>query len=123
MPSVPPPQLTSTGPPAPPQPPEPPSEEHPEDVPWPLWTAPAAVAIGLVAGVFGSIIVAAIGGEAGSTHTSPAVSLISDVVFDGAFVATALYFASVRRRPEPWQFGYRRIAPAVGIGAFVVGAV
>jgi uncharacterized protein len=123
MPSVPPPQLTSTGPPVPPPPPEPPRGKHPEDVPWPLWTAPAALATGLVAGAFGTIIVAAIGGEAGSSHTSPAVSLISDVVFDAAFVLCALYFASVRGRPEPWQFGYRRIALAVGVGAFALGAV
>jgi uncharacterized protein len=124
MPSVPPPQLTSTGPPVPPpEPPEPRREEHPEDVPWPIWTAPAAVLAGLVIGVFATIIVAALAGEAGSTHTSPAVSLISDVVFDAGFVAAALYFASMGGRPEPWRFGYRLIPLSLGIGAFVVGAV
>jgi uncharacterized protein len=123
MPSVPPPQLTSTGPPAQPVPPQHPGNEHPDDVPWPIWTAPAALATGLVAGVLGSILVAAFAGEAGSTHTSPAVSLISDVVFDAAFVVAALYFASLTRRATPWDFGYRRIAPAIGIGAFVLGAV
>jgi uncharacterized protein len=125
MPSVPPPRLTSTGPPVPPSPPEqPPRRERSDgDVPWPIWTAPAAVATGLVVGVFASIVVAAFAGEAGSTHTSPAVSLISDLVFDGGFVATALYFASLRGRPEPWQFGYRRISLALGIGAVLLGAV
>ncbi|HTX08505.1 MAG TPA: type II CAAX endopeptidase family protein [Solirubrobacteraceae bacterium] len=123
MPSVPPPQLKSTGPPAQPMPPAPPRDAHPDDVPWPIWTAPAALAIGLVAGVLGSIIVAAFAGEAGSTHTSPAVSLISDVVFDAAFVVAALYLSSVNRRAKPSDFGYRRVAPAVGIGAFFLGAI
>jgi uncharacterized protein len=123
MPSVPPPRLTSTGPPASPAPIEPPPDEHPEDVPWPIWTAPAALATGLVLGALATLFVAGIAGQAGSTQTSPAVSLISDVVFDAAFVAAALYFAGVRGRPKPWQFGYRRIAVAVGIGAVVLGAV
>jgi uncharacterized protein len=121
MPSVPPPQLSSTGPPVPPAP-EPPRPSL-GDVPWPIWTVPAALLTGLVGGVLGSIVVAAIGGEAGSTHTSPAVSLISDVVFDAAFVAAALYFASLTRRPRPSDFGYRRIAPALGIGAFFAAGI
>jgi uncharacterized protein len=123
MPSVPPPQLTSTGPPAQPGPPIASRDQHPGDVPWPLWTAPAALAVGLVAGVLGSVIVAALAGEAGSTHTSPAVSLISDVVFDAAFVVAALYFASLNRRVNPSDFGYRRVALGLGIGAVVLGAV
>ncbi len=123
MPSVPPPQLTSTGPPSEPAPPVPPRDAHPDDVPWPIWTAPAALSTGLVAGVLGSVIVAALAGEAGSTHTSPAVSLISDVVFDAAFVVAALYFASLNRRAKPSDFGYRRVAPALGIGAFFLGAI
>ncbi len=123
MPSVPPPQLTSTGPPAQPGPPIPSRDEHPEDVPWPIWTAPAALAVGLVAGVLGSVIVAALAGEAGSTHTSPAVNLISDVVFDAAFVVAALYFASLGRRAKPSDFGYRRVALRLGVGAVVLGAV
>src|ERR1700733_1471741 len=124
MPSVPPPQLTSTGPPAPPPPPLPPGREHPGDVPWPIWAAPAALLTGLLVGVLGTIIVAAFAGEAGSTHTSPAVSLISDVVFDAGFVLAALYFASAgRRRPEPWDFGYRRIPVLVGVAAFFLAAI
>jgi membrane protease YdiL (CAAX protease family) len=100
-----------------------PRDEHPGDVPWPIWTAPAALASGLVAGVLGSVVVAALAGEAGSTHTSPAVSLISDVVFDAAFVVAALYFASLTRRAKPSDFGYRRVALALGLGAFFLGGV
>jgi membrane protease YdiL (CAAX protease family) len=91
--------------------------------PWPPWTAPAAVLVGLVVGVLGSVVVAGIGAAAGSTHTTPAVSLIGDVVFDLGFVVTALYFASRNGRPRPADFGYRRVAWAVGIGAFLAAGV
>lgn len=127
MPSVPPPGVSSSGPPPPlphePVPPEPSRRRRAGDVPWPIWAVPAALLTGLVAGVLGSIVVAAIGGEAGSTHTSPAVSLISDVVFDAAFVVAALYFAGLKRRPAPWDFGYRRIPLSVGVAAFFIGGI
>jgi uncharacterized protein len=75
-------------------------------------------------GVLGSVVVAGIGAAAGSTHTTPAVSLISDVVFDLGFVVTALYFASSGgRRPRPADFGYRRVALKVGVAAFVLAGV
>ena len=91
-----------------------------DEPPWPIWTAPAAVLVGLVVGVLASVVVAGIGDAAGSNHTTPAVSLISDVVFDLGFVATALYFAtaSSARRPRPSDFGYRRISVWLGVGAF-----
>ncbi|HYB31318.1 MAG TPA: type II CAAX endopeptidase family protein [Solirubrobacteraceae bacterium] len=122
MPSVPPPQLTSTGPPSAPPQPSPPPRKREGDVPWPLWAAPAALLTGLVGGVFLSVIVAAVAGEAGSNHTSPAVSLISDVLFDAAFVVAALYFASLQSRPKPSDFGYRLIPIALGVGAFFLAA-
>lgn len=95
-------------------------DDRSDEPPWPVWTAPAAVLVGLVVGVLGSVVVAGIGAAAGSTSTTPAVSLISDVVFDLGFVATALYFASTtgRRVVRPADFGYRRISVWLGIGAF-----
>ena len=119
MSSVPPPQTTSTeaGPASPPAPAR--DADRSDEPPWPAWTAPAAVLVGLVVGVLGSVIVAGLGAATGSTHTTPAVSLISDLVFDLGFVATALYFASTTgRRPRPADFGYRRISVWLGIGAF-----
>ena len=119
MSSVPPPQMTSTetGPPPPLAPAR--GDDRSDEPPWPAWTAPAAVLVGLVVGVLGSVVVAGIGAAAGSTQTTPAVSLISDVVFDLGFVVTALYFASTAgRRPRPADFGYRRISLWLGIGAF-----
>jgi uncharacterized protein len=123
MPSVPPPQLTSTGPPsAPPPPPQTPRRRD-DEVPWPIWAAPAALLTGLVGGVLLSVVVAAVAGEAGSNHTSPAVSLISDVLFDAAFVVAALYFASLQTRPKPSDFGYRLIPVMVGVAAFFLAAI
>jgi membrane protease YdiL (CAAX protease family) len=79
--------------------------------------------VGLVVGVFGSVIVAGIGVAAGGSKNSAAVNLVSDLVFDVGFVITALYFASLRRRPRPETFGYRRIALALGVGAVLAGGI
>jgi membrane protease YdiL (CAAX protease family) len=81
------------------------------------------VLTGLVVGVFGSVVVAGIGAAAGSSKNSPAVNLISDLVFDVGFVVTALYFASLRRRPRPEDFGYRRVTLALGVGACLAGGI
>jgi CAAX protease family protein len=118
MSSVPPPRVT-------PPPDAPPTPDPPRDreVPWPLWTAPASVLTGLVVGVFGSVVVAGIGTAAGSSKNSPAVNLVSDLVFDVGFVVTALYFASLSRRPRPEDFGYRRVALALGVGACLAGGI
>ena len=63
-----------------------------------LWTAPAAVLLGLGIGVIATILVEIIGQAFGSSlsHPSPAVSLVGDVVFDLSFVVAALYFAACR---------------------------
>jgi uncharacterized protein len=122
MPSTPPPEAVYQ--PAPPQPPE---DRQPQDRDpgWPLWIAPAAVAAGLLAGVILASIVEAIGGAAGSSvaHPTTAVSLVADLVFDLAFVAAALYFAALRGRPRPADFGYRRVSPVRGIAAVVIAAI
>jgi membrane protease YdiL (CAAX protease family) len=74
--------------------------------------APAAVVSGLAGGVFAASIVAAIGHSAGSSlsHPPPAVSLTGDLVFDLAFVASALYFSAVRGRPRASDFGFARVS-------------
>jgi membrane protease YdiL (CAAX protease family) len=130
MPSIPPPRATSpesTPPPAPdPAPdlaPDASAHRRERDVPWPLWSAPAAVLTGLVVGVFGSVLVAAVAAAAGSSTSTPAVNLIGDLVFDVAFVVTALYFASIRGRPRPQDFGFRRIALLLGVGAVVIAGI
>ncbi|HUA02842.1 MAG TPA: type II CAAX endopeptidase family protein [Solirubrobacteraceae bacterium] len=124
MSSVPPPETTSSQPvPASASVPAPPPDVS-DEPPWPVWTAPAAVLVGLVAGVLGSVFVAGIGAVFGAKTTSPGVTLVSDIVFDLGFVAAALYFASANgRRPRPSDFGYRRVALSVGAAAFAVAGV
>ena len=121
MSSVPPPRVTPSDP-VPPASPDP-SPDRSDEVPWPLWTAPAAVLSGFVVGIFGSAIVASIGAAAGSGTNTPAVNLVSDLVFDVGFVLAALYFASLKGRPRPEDFGFRRIALALGIGGFLAGGI
>ena len=103
-------------------PPRSPADEHP---PWPVWTAPAAVALGLVLGSFGTIIVDVIGSAGGSTvsNPSPATSIIADIVFDLCFVAAALWLARWRGGARPADFGFRRIRLSTGVGAVVAAAV
>jgi CAAX protease family protein len=119
MSSVPPPQITPTeaGPPGPPARAR--GDDRSDEPPWPIWTAPAAILVGLVVGLLGSVLVAGIGAAAGSSHTTPAVTLIGDMVFDLGFVVTALYFAiATGPRVRPADFGYRRISIWLGVGAF-----
>ena len=69
------------------------------------------------------IIVEIIGQAAGLEPVapdSPAVSIISDVAFDLAFVAAALYFAATHGRPRAADFGFRRIRFRLGLAAFVL---
>jgi uncharacterized protein len=84
--------------------------------------APAAVVLGLAVGQFAVIIVEIIGHAAGSSlsHPTPAVSIISDIVVDIAFVGAALYFASRSGPPSPADFGFRRCSLGLGIAAFVL---
>jgi hypothetical protein len=92
---------------------------------WPIWTAPAAIAVGFGAGIFVSIVVGAIGSAGGSSlaHPTPAVSLISDVLFDLAFVGAAIFFSGVRGRANASEFGFRRVSVGKAIVALIVTAV
>ena len=121
MSSVPPPRVTPSDP-VPPASPDP-SPDRSDEVPWPLWTAPASLLTGFIVGVFGSVIVAGVSEAAGSGTNTPAVNLVSDLVFDVGFVLAALYFASLKGRPRPEDFGFRRIALSLGIGAFLAGGI
>jgi membrane protease YdiL (CAAX protease family) len=87
--------------------------------------APAALVTGLAGGVLADSIVAAVGHSAGSSlsHPTPAVSLTGDLVFDLAFVASALYFSALRGRPRASDFGFRIVSLKRGAGAVVAAAV
>jgi membrane protease YdiL (CAAX protease family) len=88
--------------------------------------APAAVVLGLGLGQVGIVVVNIIGQATGGstiTHPSPAVSIVSDVVLDAAFVLAAVYFAGLGGRLRAADFGFRRLDLGRGIGAAVLAGV
>jgi hypothetical protein len=93
--------------------------------PWPIWTALAAVALGIGLGGLATILVDVVAHAAGAslTHPPPAVNIIGDVVFDLGFVAAALYLASLRGRPGPGAFGYRPVKLRLAIKWFVIAVI
>ena len=119
------PAVAPTEQPPPADPAQPGGTEPEERPPWPVWTAPAAIALGLVLGSLGTIVVDIIGSAGGSTvsNPSPATSIIADIVFDLCFVAAALWLAWWRGHARPADFGFRRIALSTGVGAVVVAAI
>jgi CAAX protease family protein len=92
---------------------------------WPLWTAPAAVVLGLVLGSLGTIIVdvAATAGGSSLSKPGPAANIIADIVFDLCFVAAALWLASLRGRAAPADFGFRPVRPSTAVAAVVIAAI
>jgi len=96
-----------------------------ERAPWPIWTAPAGIVLGLVLGSLGTIVVDVVASAGGSSlsNPTPAANIIADIVFDLCFVAAALWLASWRGRARPVDFGFRWIRPSTGIAAFVIAAI
>lgn len=89
-----------------------------------LWIAPAAVLLGLAAGIFGTLLVEIVGSAFGSSlaNPSPAVELVADLVFDLGFVGAALYFSVLRGWGNHAEFGYKRIPLRLGvIGVAIAG--
>ncbi|MFZ0040489.1 MAG: type II CAAX endopeptidase family protein [Solirubrobacteraceae bacterium] len=124
----------STSPPTPSstEPPEVPASDDPvardrrNDIPpWKLWTAPAGIAVGLMLGAFGSILVDVVATAAGSSlnHPTPAVTIIGDIVFDLGFVVAALWVSTLTGRPRAADFGYRRVSLKTGVTAFILAAL
>jgi membrane protease YdiL (CAAX protease family) len=113
--------MSSTPPPEPvapaPREPPPPDADEPS---WQVWTAPAAVALGLAVGLFVSLLVGAVGRATGSgSSITPAESLIASVLVDAGFVGVALYLARLHGPVHAADFGYRKVAPALAVGAFI----
>jgi membrane protease YdiL (CAAX protease family) len=90
---------------------------------WPAVLAPIALVAGFGGAIVGGIVVAVIAAVAGASlgHPPPVVGLISTVLQDVAFVASAVFFASQIARPRPADFGLRpapirRATVVLGIG-------
>jgi membrane protease YdiL (CAAX protease family) len=90
------------------------TDERSQPPPWAPWTAPAAIAVGLAAGLCLDVVLGLIARANGSSlaHPTPAISLLADLLFDLSFVGAALYFAAGRGRPRAGDFGY--VVPRVG---------
>jgi membrane protease YdiL (CAAX protease family) len=117
--------MSSTPPPAaPPREPES-ARESADEPPWRVWTAPAAVGMGLCVGIFASVLVALVSKASGTSvsHPPPAVSLLSDFLFDAGFVGVALYLAALHGRPRPADFGYRKVSPVLGVASFLTAGI
>ena len=99
-----------------------PADERPSP---PYWLALAAVMVGFAAGVLVSVLAAGIGTAFGSpaAHPTPAVNIISNYLFDAAFVTAALYFAVVGRWMGRRDFGYNRISWRLGAGGVVLAGI
>ncbi len=97
----------------------------PDEPPWPVWIAPAGVAVGLALGALATILVdvAAQAGGSSLSHPSPAVSIVGDVVFDLGFVGAALYLVSLRGPIRGADFGFRRVRLPLAVKAFALAAV
>lgn len=91
----------------------------------PYWTALLAVLIGFAGGEVMASIVVGVGGAFGASTTNPppAVNIVGDFLFDGAFVLAALYMSFLRGWMRRAEFGYVRIRWRLGTSAFVLAAV
>lgn len=91
----------------------------------PYWLALAAVMVGFAAGVLVSVLAAGVGTAFGSpaAHPTPAVNIISNYLFDAAFVGAALYFTVTGRWMGRRDFGYNRISWRLGAGALVLAGI
>jgi membrane protease YdiL (CAAX protease family) len=120
MPSIPPPERL-----APPEDPEPPPPPDSDEPPWRVWTAPAAVGMGIGLALFVSVFVGVIGRAGGTSGSklTPAESLIASLLVDACFVAVALYLARLHGRLRAADFGYRRVSPGLAVGAFVTAGI
>jgi membrane protease YdiL (CAAX protease family) len=102
--------------------PPPPSErpELPERaVPrWPAWYAGVGFVVASIATLIAVGVVAAATG-ASSDEDNTTFTILATLMQSVIFIGTAVLFASLTRRPEPWHFGLRRtrLWPAVGWAA------
>jgi membrane protease YdiL (CAAX protease family) len=93
--------------------------------PWKWWAIPAAVALGLLLGSVGDLIVTIIGAASGASasHPPPAVNIIGDIVLDVGFVAATVYVASLLGPLRLSEFGFRRFALGRALWMLLAAAV
>ena len=104
-----------TLPPPPPERPELPERAAPR---WPAWYA----AVGFVVASIGTLIavgIVAVATGASTEEENATFTIVATLMQSIIFIGTAVLFASLTRRPEPWHFGLRRtrLWPAIGWAA------
>ncbi len=80
--------------------------------PWPAWTAPVALIVGLVLAFVGAVVVdipaAALGVSITSSHTPPGITLADTFVQDVGFILAAVFCGHLGGRAfHAWQLGLR----------------
>ncbi|HLJ02860.1 MAG TPA: CPBP family intramembrane glutamic endopeptidase [Solirubrobacteraceae bacterium] len=102
-----------------------PSSEADDIPPWPVWTVPAGLGLGLALTLLTGSIVLAIGAASGASLSNepPAVNIAESVAQDASFVAAALAFAVFMFRARPADFGFRRVPIGLAVGLFVTAGI
>jgi membrane protease YdiL (CAAX protease family) len=105
----------ATLPPPPPDRPELPDRVAPR---WPPWYAAAGFVVASIGTLIAVGIVAVVTG-ASSDEENTTFTIVATLMQSAIFIGTAVFFASLMRRPEPWHFGLRRtrLWPAIGWAA------
>jgi membrane protease YdiL (CAAX protease family) len=90
-----------------------------------LWIAPAAVLLGLAAGIFSTLLIEIAGSALGSplAHPTPAVNLCATYAFDLSFVGAALYLALVQGRLSLADLGYRLVSWRLALSAVAIAGI
>jgi membrane protease YdiL (CAAX protease family) len=105
---------------------EPERESESADIPpWPLWSVPAGLGLGLALTLLTGSIVLAIGSLAGASisHEPPAVNIAASLAQDASFVAAALMFAVFMAKGRAADFGFRRMPGGLALAYFVIAGV
>lgn len=93
--------------------------------PWPVWTVPAGLGLGLAFTLLTGSIVLAIGAASGASLSNepPAVNIAESVAQDASFVAAVLCFAVFMFRGRPADFGFRRVPIGLAVGTFLTAGI
>ena len=89
---------------------------------WPAWFGAAGFTIGVGAGIVAALVmlpallIVTHGFGVDTDDSLPVLELVATLFQDIGWVVGAILLASTIRRPEAWQFGFRkpRVGPAVG---------
>jgi uncharacterized protein len=108
---------------------QPPADDQPPEAddipPWPVWTVPAGLGLGLAFTLLTGSIVLAVGAASGTSLSNepPAVNIAESVAQDASFVAAVLCFAVFMFRGRPADFGFRRVPIGLAFGAFLTAGI